>query len=43
MFEEKDQLGNKTYAVDKTYFHKIDDVKEYTEVYLKVSNMSRRK
>lgn len=36
-----DDLGRKTHAIDRSYTHKMDFIKEYTESMIKIQNMRR--
>ena len=41
MYPKKNDLGTKMQDIDRTYTHKVDFMKEYTESMLKISNMRR--
>ena len=38
-YPRKDDVGNKMQNIDRTYTHKMDFMKEYTESMLKIANM----
>lgn len=40
-YPKADDLGNTTHAIDRTFTHKMDEMKIYTESMLKIQNMRR--
>ena len=41
MYPKKNDLGERMQDIDRSYTHKMDPIKEYTESMLKIANMRR--